>query len=151
MNFPLKSFLPKEEKENYCKQNIIRGAVIKTYIQDAQKEKRCLLLDFDNDIDEIGFLFFNTEPRLSNYHIYFESIGRKYITHSCYLDCSKIHTEKYSKILHLCSVDKLTIEGNMSDNDLNKVEIKLFKAKTIKPILKERYIRQYHRFLNKPF
>ncbi len=130
------------QKANSAKKLLINGSILRLHSTDlkiGEKIKRFLVLATSPENQSIAKLYFDSNCPPIPYQIPFEPDNRQYIDNKCYLDCSEIYEDNYSRILNQLIKKPSACIGRMADSDLALVKTQIEIANTIPRAVKEKY------------
>lgn len=137
------------QREEFAKRNLKIGAVIKVFVSETTppKEKRLVLVGISYDQIYYASIFINSEVNpnifptesLKNLHIKLKSENRAYLDHDSFADCSQLVKRKADWLLEIISNDPSKIIGQLSEEDLKSLQLKIKTASTITPALKKMF------------
>jgi len=147
MTARLGDHFPPQYREDFCKRNLIRGAVLRaqTELTVPPKIKLFVVWGLEESLNQIGVSFINREirsiknPRLQALQHPLLSKNNTFLTYDSFLDCSKIYEKELKKVRDLLIEDTQVFLGNISSKDLFVAEKIIRNATTIEVKLKRRY------------
>lgn len=89
--------------------------------------------------DSVAKLYFDTNCPPLPYQMLFLPDERSYLENKCYLDCSEIYEDDYSRILNQLIKTPGACIGQMNDHDLVLVKTQIKIARTIPTAVKIKY------------
>ncbi|MGE5944071.1 MAG: hypothetical protein ACM31G_07005 [Flavobacteriales bacterium] len=119
---------------------LVIGTVIRAYVEFTGKEKRFIVVGFYQDGINTAVILINTDVNLNinysselrNEHIFFQSKGRGYLTHDCFVDCTELHPIPINEIMNKFNDKPEICIGQLSKTDLDIVMKKLLDSDVIK-------------------
>lgn len=145
----LGDFLPEKTKEILADSNFKVGSVLRYFVPftNPPKEKRLIIVGFDKDTVLFASVLINTEvnanlfrtDEIRDLHLGLDTNGRDYISHPCYVDCSKVFEQDIELIKRKLVETPDIHKGHLSEQDLTDVKEKIKAAKTIPPKMKKKY------------
>jgi hypothetical protein len=142
-------FLPQESKEQLSENNFKVGAVLKYHVDFTKppKVKRLIVVGVDAEKVLFAAVLINSKinpkvfpsPELQNLHVELDSIGREYLDHKSFVDCSNLIEQDIATIKNLMATLPITHLGSLSEQDLKDVTDKIKGAKTVTPKMKKKY------------
>ena len=143
----LGDLFPLQEREIFCKRNLIRGAVIRTQAEETIPPKiKCFVVwGLVESFNKIGVSFINREIAfikktwLQALQFPLLSKNNPFLSRNSFLDCSRIHEKNLKTIRDLVIGNMEVFLGNISLEDLLGAEKVIRRAKTIEDKLKKSY------------
>jgi hypothetical protein len=146
---PLGDSFPEEFRRRFAEKNLKVGSVIRAIVKDTTppKTKRFILIGISGDKLAVATLYLNTEinpnvfttNELRNLHLKMEAIGRSYLSHDSFADCSKVYEKEFAEILKVLESDASSILGELNAADLDQVKQTVKIARTISVHVKKKY------------
>ena len=138
---------PPEFREDFCSRHLIRGAVLRIWVEDTvpSKVKRLVVWGLEESLNQIGVSFINSEitsirnPWLQALQYPLLSKNYPFLTHDSFLDCSQIYEKNLDAVRDKLTEDTGIFLGNISSGDLSAAEKIIQNATTIEEKLKKRY------------
>lgn len=145
----LGDFFPDDLKKQFVADNFKIGAVLRYGVSftTPPKFKRSIIVGFDRQKSVLGIVLINSEinPRtfpaqhLKDLHLELNEIGRDYLDHTSFVDCSKIFEQDIEEVKNLVRDTPSVHLGALTDQDLIEVLNKIKSAKTISLATKEKF------------
>jgi hypothetical protein len=138
---------PSQIREDFCKRNLIRGAVLRAHTEETvpPKIKLFVVWGLEESLDQIGVSFINSEiksiksPRLQALQHPLLSKNNPFLIHDSFLECSRIYEKNLKVVRGLLMANSEVFLGNISPEDLLAAEKIIGNASTIEEKLKKRY------------
>jgi len=138
---------PPKYREDFCKSHLIKGAVLKTYVEETvpPKIKLFVIWGMEESFNKIGVSFINSDIAyirnkwLRDLQHPLLSRNNPFLTRDSFLDCSRIYEKNFKVVRDLFIEDIDIFLGNISHGDLLASEDIIRNAKTIELKLKRRY------------
>ena len=145
----LGSCFPDYLRENFSARQITPGSVLRIYASSTTppKIKRIVILAITDDNICVGYLFVNSEinpncfptPELRRLHLPLQTVGRTYLDHDSYLDCSDVKEIPFNELKEILSNDPQKHIGKLSDSDFKQATELVKSALTISKKQKQKY------------
>ena len=147
MTARLGDHFPPPYREDFCKRNLIRGAVLRaqTELTVPPKIKLFVVWGLEESLNQIGVSFINREitsiktPWLQSLQHPLLLNKNPFLTHDSFLDCSRIYEKDLKKVYDLLMEDTGIFLGDISYEDLSTAEQIIQNATTIETKFKKRY------------
>ncbi len=145
----LGDFFPNDLKEQFAFHNFKIGSVLRYQVDftNPPKIKRLVIVGFDAEKVLFASALINTEinpniftsTALRDLHLELDAVGRPYLDHTSYVNCSEIFEQDIETVKKLLIEQVSTHVGELSEQDLEAVLEKIRNAKTIPIKLKKKY------------
>ncbi len=145
----LGDLFPDDLKEQLADENFKIGAVLRYYDASTTppKLKISIIVGFDAQKVFIASVYINSQinpnifrsPQARNQHLELDAATRDYLTHTSYVNCSKLKVKDAAFIKNLITADPNVHVGELSNSDLADVFDKIKNSPTITPKEKRRF------------
>lgn len=132
---------PKNYRAVHTRSVIKIGSVFKFYTRTTTppKEKLFVIIAQDQQVAVLGLLYINSAinpnifrtEELKKLHISLSRVGRAYLEHDSFLDCSKIESVSLERLKEIHSADSDSYMGELSEEDILRATSKIKEARTI--------------------
>ena len=139
------SRFPDQYRKDFCHRHLIPGSVFRLFAPetDPPKIKRFVLLAFDEMAQSAAILFINTERPKNDYlKTLQQAIPAKdnpFLDHDSFIDCSTLYERDLAHLKTVFAKDPGIYLGSLLNDDLEKANATVKKAKTISPAMKRKY------------
>ena len=138
---------PPKYREEFCKSHLIKGAVLRTYVEETvpPKIKLFVIWGVEESLNKIGVSFINSDIAsirsqwLQDLQHPLLSRNNPFLVCDSFLDCSRIYEKDFKVVRDLFTENTDIFLGNISPGDLLASEDIIRNAKTIEVKLKRRY------------
>ena len=145
----LGDLFPDDLKEQLADDNFKIGAVLKYHDVSTTppKLKISIIVGFDAQKVFIASVYVNSQinpnifrsPQARQQHLELDTTTRDYLTHTSYVNCSKLKVKDASFIKNLIAADPSVHIGELSSSDLTDILDKIKNSPTIAPREKQRF------------
>ena len=145
----LGDLFPEGMREQLANENLQLGAILRYFDNNTTppKIKRKVVVGFDTNQVLFAYVRINTEinprlfptPRSRNLHLELKAMGRAYIEHDSFVNCSEIEEEDMQTVLEMMKNDTSIHIGHLDQTDITDVLDKLRTAYTIEPRIKRKF------------
>jgi len=145
----LSDFFSDEFKQNFALQNITIGSVLRCFVKNTNppKEKRFVVLGFDNNGNLVGTVFINTEinwkvnrtMELAQLQLYVRAEDNDYLDWDSYIDCSELVEIPKNEIATAISTNPANVLGTVNNEDFTSIIEYVKKSPKNPPKLLKKY------------
>ena len=145
----LGNFFSDELKNQWANDNLKIGPVLRLFDNETNppKFKLWIIVGFDTEMLSCAQIYINSKINTNifrtieaqNLHLKLEAENRSYLTHDSYVDCSELEIRRVSEIRALIVEDAERHKGELADEDLADILLKLREAPTIETKIKKKY------------
>lgn len=145
----LSNSFTEDYKRQFAERNVKIGTVIRVHVRDTKppKEKRIILVGVSYDKLFFATVFINSDinpnvfptKELRDLNLPLTAVGREYLDHDSFADCSELVKRNAGWLLDLLADDPGKVIGEVSKEDLVEIFEKIKGAKTISPGTKKMF------------
>jgi hypothetical protein len=142
-------FLPQHLKDELAKNNLVKGAVLKTFVKDTHppKEKYFIFIGFSADKIAVATIYINSEinpvifktEELKKFHLQLKASDYNFLQYDSFADCTQIHEKTYSDLIALLQRTPAAHVGSLTEIDHQQVRLHIKATRLISVTVKKKF------------